>query len=120
MPEKNEETTHEAAGAQGSPERMSKPALARRTVLAGAGVGGGSLNYANTLYVPPAPFFRDRQWADITDWQRELAPYYDQARRMLGVRTNPTTTEADIDRLLGALPEAIRRARQAGSWNLTL
>ncbi|QNS06182.1 GMC family oxidoreductase [Streptomyces xanthii] len=64
-------------------------------VLAGAGVGGGSLNYANTLYVPPAPFFRDRQWADITDWQRELAPYYDQARRMLGVRTNPTTTEAD-------------------------
>ncbi len=29
-------------------------------VLAGAGVGGGSLNYANTLYVPPAPFFRDR------------------------------------------------------------
>ena len=29
-------------------------------VLAGAGVGGGSLNYANTLYVPPAPFFADR------------------------------------------------------------
>ncbi|WP_343246117.1 GMC family oxidoreductase [Streptomyces sp. SID5785] len=64
-------------------------------VLAGAGVGGGSLNYANTLYVPPPPFFRDPQWAGITDWQRELAPYYDQARRMLGVRTNPTTTEAD-------------------------
>ncbi|MGY0024117.1 GMC family oxidoreductase N-terminal domain-containing protein [Streptomyces sp. YJ-C3] len=64
-------------------------------VLAGAGVGGGSLNYANTLYVPPPAFFQDRQWADITDWQAELAPYYDQARRMLGVRTNPTTTEAD-------------------------
>ncbi|WP_394433984.1 GMC oxidoreductase [Streptomyces sp. SGAir0957] len=64
-------------------------------VLAGAGVGGGSLNYANTLYVPPPAFFRDRQWADITDWQAELAPHYDQARRMLGVRTNPTTTEAD-------------------------
>ncbi|MCQ4210595.1 GMC family oxidoreductase N-terminal domain-containing protein [Streptomyces longispororuber] len=64
-------------------------------VLAGAGVGGGSLNYANTLYVPPPAFFRDRQWADITDWRTELAPYYDQARRMLGVRTNPTTTEAD-------------------------
>ena len=26
-------------------------------VLAGAGVGGGSLNYANTLYVPGASFF---------------------------------------------------------------
>ena len=64
-------------------------------VLAGAGVGGGSLNYANTLYVPPPAFFQDKQWADITDWQAELAPYYDQARRMLGVRTNPTTTEAD-------------------------
>jgi cholesterol oxidase len=58
-------------------------------VLAGAGVGGGSLNYANTLYVPPAPFFTDPQWGDVTDWQAELAPYYDQAARMLGVVVNP-------------------------------
>ncbi|GAA2447678.1 GMC family oxidoreductase [Streptomyces lavendulocolor] len=65
-------------------------------VLAGAGVGGGSLNYANTLYVPPEPFFRDRQWASITDWQEELAPYYDQAKRMLGVRLNPTMTPSDV------------------------
>ncbi|MFJ3497445.1 GMC oxidoreductase [Streptomyces sp. NPDC086091] len=64
-------------------------------VLAGAGVGGGSLNYANTLYVPPKPFFEDPQWRDITDWQAELTPYYDQARRMLGVRLNPTTTPSD-------------------------
>ncbi|MFF8030460.1 MULTISPECIES: GMC oxidoreductase [unclassified Streptomyces] len=65
-------------------------------VLAGAGVGGGSLNYANTLYVPPAPFFEDPQWGEITDWQEELAPYYDQARRMLGVRLNPTMTPSDV------------------------
>jgi cholesterol oxidase len=65
-------------------------------VLAGAGVGGGSLNYANTLYVPPEPFFRDPQWRDITDWQEELKPYYDQARRMLGVRLNPTMTPSDV------------------------
>ncbi|MFC7307439.1 GMC family oxidoreductase N-terminal domain-containing protein [Streptomyces monticola] len=65
-------------------------------VLAGAGVGGGSLNYANTLYVPPAPFFNDPQWKDITDWQEELKPYYDQAQRMLGVRLNPTTTPSDV------------------------
>ncbi|MDN3271036.1 GMC family oxidoreductase [Streptomyces sp. MA15] len=65
-------------------------------VLAGAGVGGGSLNYANTLYVPPAPFFEDPQWGGITDWQEELAPYYDQARRMLGVRLNPTMTPSDV------------------------
>lgn len=65
-------------------------------VLAGAGVGGGSLNYANTLYVPPKPFFEDPQWRDITDWQEELRPYYDQARRMLGVRLNPTMTPSDV------------------------
>ena len=58
-------------------------------ILAGAGVGGGSLNYANTLYVPPAAFFADRQWGDITDWQAELAPHYDTASTMLGVVTNP-------------------------------
>ncbi|APY86809.1 GMC family oxidoreductase [Streptomyces alfalfae] len=65
-------------------------------VLAGAGVGGGSLNYANTLYVPPAAFFGDPQWKDITDWQAELGPYYEQAKRMLGVRLNPTMTPSDV------------------------
>ncbi|MFF1680794.1 GMC family oxidoreductase N-terminal domain-containing protein [Streptomyces sp. NPDC058256] len=65
-------------------------------VLAGAGVGGGSLNYANTLYVPPKAFFEDPQWKEITDWEGELKPYYDQARRMLGVRLNPTMTPSDV------------------------
>ena len=65
-------------------------------VLAGAGVGGGSLVYANTLYVPPKRFFEDKQWAHITDWADELAPYYDQASRMLGVVTNPTMTPSDL------------------------
>nr|WP_296764490.1 GMC family oxidoreductase [Rhodococcus sp. (in: high G+C Gram-positive bacteria)] len=64
-------------------------------VMAGAGVGGGSLNYANTLYQPPARFFEDPQWGHITDWHRELGPYYDQAKRMLGVETNPTITPSD-------------------------
>ncbi|MEU5235709.1 GMC family oxidoreductase [Streptomyces lydicus] len=70
--------------------------LGKVMVLAGAGVGGGSLNYANTLYVPPKPFFDDPQWRHITDWQDELKPYYDQARRMLGVRLNPTMTPSDV------------------------
>ncbi|RDI33590.1 FAD-dependent oxidoreductase [Lentzea flaviverrucosa] len=65
-------------------------------VLAGAGVGGGSLVYANTLYRPLKPFYEDRQWAHITDWQDELDPFYDQASRMLGVVTNPTTTPSDV------------------------
>ncbi len=64
-------------------------------ILAGAGVGGGSLNYANTLYVPREPFFNDPQWREITDWRSELLPHYDQAQRMLGVVTNPTVTDAD-------------------------
>jgi cholesterol oxidase len=64
-------------------------------VLAGAGVGGGSLVYANTLYRPLPAFYRDPQWSDITDWQRELAPHYDRASRMLGVVTNPSTTPSD-------------------------
>jgi len=64
-------------------------------ILAGAGVGGGSLVYANTLYRPADAFYHDRQWADITDWRAELAPYYDQASRMLGVVRNPTMTPAD-------------------------
>ena len=42
-------------------------------VLAGAGVGGGSLVYANTLYVPGEGYFKDPHWAHITDWADELA-----------------------------------------------
>ncbi len=64
-------------------------------ILSGAGVGGGSLVYANTLYEPLDPFYRDPQWAHITDWKSELAPYYDQAKRMLGVETNPLMTNSD-------------------------
>ena len=64
-------------------------------ILAGAGVGGGSLNYANTLYQPSGPFYTDPQWAHITDWEDELTPYYEQAKRMLGVVLNPHMTPAD-------------------------
>jgi cholesterol oxidase len=64
-------------------------------ILSGAGVGGGSLVYANTLYEPLPPFYRDPQWAHITDWRAELAPFYDQAKRMLGVVPNPTITPSD-------------------------
>jgi cholesterol oxidase len=64
-------------------------------ILAGAGVGGGSLVYANTLYEPLDPFYRDPSWSHITDWKAELAPYYDQAKRMLGVVENPVFTPSD-------------------------
>ncbi len=64
-------------------------------VLSGAGVGGGSLVYANTLYEPLAPFYVDPQWGHITDWRAELAPFYDQAKRMLGVNEVPEDTPPD-------------------------
>ena len=73
-------------------------------ILAGAGVGGGSLNYANTLYIPPPAFFRDRQWGHITDWQDELAPHYAEASRMLGVVVNPVE---------GPVEEIMRRSADA-------
>jgi cholesterol oxidase len=64
-------------------------------VLSGAGVGGGSLVYANTLYEPLDAFYTDRQWADITDWRDELAPFYNQAKRMLGVTAAPDDSPND-------------------------
>jgi cholesterol oxidase len=54
-------------------------------VVSGSGVGGGSLGYANTLYRARPAFFRDRQWADLGDWEADLEPHYATAERMLGV-----------------------------------
>ena len=70
-------------------------ALRDCVIVSGAGVGGGSLVYANTLYEPLPAFYNDPQWSHITDWKDELAPYYDQAKRMLGVVDNPLRTPSD-------------------------
>jgi cholesterol oxidase len=64
-------------------------------VVSGCGVGGGSLGYANTLYVPPADFFRDPQWGDLEDWETTLAPHYEEAQRMLGVNVHEYDDPAD-------------------------
>ena len=64
-------------------------------ILSGAGVGGGSLVYANTLYEPLDAFYSDPQWESITDWRNELAPHFVTAKSMLGVVTNPLDTPAD-------------------------
>lgn len=65
-------------------------------VMSGAGVGGGSLVYANTLYRPPAAFYETGSWAGIADWQSLLSPYYELAERMLGVQVNPFFSPADL------------------------
>ena len=72
-------------------------------VLAGAGVGGGSLTYANTLPIPKRGFFASSQWAHLADWENELAPHYQTARRMLGAR--PTNFQSPADRLLQQIAE---------------
>ena len=64
-------------------------------VMSGAGVGGGSLVYANTLYRPPQKFFSTGSWKDMANWQVLLEPYYDQAERMLGVELNKYFSPAD-------------------------
>ncbi len=65
------------------------------SVVSGCGVGGGSLGYANTLYVPPAAFFGDPQWRDLEDWEATLAPHYAEAQRMLGVVVHEHDDPAD-------------------------
>src|ERR1700730_5040539 len=64
-------------------------------VLSGAGVGGGSLVYANTLLVPRDEAFQRGTWPPGTDWQQVLAPHYATARRILGVTRNPHLWEGD-------------------------
>jgi cholesterol oxidase len=75
------------------------------SVVSGCGVGGGSLGYACTLYVPPKQFFEDRQWAGMGDWESALAPHYAEAQRMLGVTENPH--EDPADQLLRELGEEL-------------
>ena len=77
-------------------------------ILSGAGVGGGSHVYANTLYVPPKQFFDAPEWAAITDWGDELAPHLDQASRMLGVVRYPYMA-TDVDRVLQQVATEIGR-----------
>jgi len=84
-------------GAKARHVRIQRIHLLRNVmILAGAGVGGGSLNYATTLYVPPEPFLRRRPVVAHHDWRAELMPHYDQGPRMLGVgsrtRRSPTPT----------------------------
>ncbi|MDX1613420.1 MAG: FAD-dependent oxidoreductase [Candidatus Promineifilaceae bacterium] len=58
-------------------------------IVGGVGVGGGSIVYAAVLLEPKAAFFRDPAWADFgVNWQAELTPHYETAKRMLGRVTN--------------------------------
>jgi cholesterol oxidase len=64
-------------------------------VFHGAGVGGGSLVYANTHLAPPDRFYQDPKWAHLADWKTALSPHYREAQRMLGSVEPPETYESD-------------------------
>ncbi|MBX3420064.1 MAG: GMC family oxidoreductase [Pirellulaceae bacterium] len=64
-------------------------------VLSGVGVGGGSLVYANTLPVPKSPFFQSGSWQGLADWENELQPFYQLAKRMLGASEHPYLSRGD-------------------------
>lgn len=63
----------------------------RMDVVQAAGVGGGSLIYANVFMEPPAEVF-DERWPDNTK-KADLAPYYAVARQVLAARTLPAGSD---------------------------
>ena len=83
-------------------------------VLHGAGVGGGSLGYANVLMAPGNEMFSAPAWRHLADWKALLDPHYDTARRMLGVAVNPRTWPADI-----LLREIAGELGTADTWQST-
>jgi len=74
--------------------------------LHGAGVGGGSLVYANTLLIPPDHAWKDPRWVGM-DWQKELVPHYKMAMKMLGAV--PSEVILETDRMLESVAKDMGR-----------
>ncbi len=83
-------------------------------VLHGAGVGGGSLGYANVLMAPGDEMFSAEAWSHLADWKSLLDPHYDTARRMLGVTVNPRVWPADL-----LLQDIAEELGTADTWQST-
>jgi len=64
-------------------------------VLHGAGVGGGSLGYANVLEIPTDETFATPAWNQNMAWGKVLKPHYETAKKMLGVARNLKLWKAD-------------------------
>jgi len=88
-------------------------------VLHGAGVGGGSLGYANVLEVPSDNTFATPAWKQTTQWGEVLRPHYETAKRMLGVARNPRLWKADrvLEQMAGEIGMAHTfRATDVGAY----
>jgi cholesterol oxidase len=88
------------------------------TVMSGAGVGGGSLMYANTLPVPRRDFFQAESWAHLADWESELGSFYRTALTMLGANPNPRLELGD--RALQKLARQIGKEDQFEATNVAV
>ncbi len=88
-------------------------------VLHGAGVGGGSLGYANVLEIPSDETFATPAWNVPLPWGEILRPYYETAAKMLGVTRNPSHKQADL--VIRKMAEEYQqvntfRATRVGTW----
>ncbi|MFZ1704100.1 MAG: GMC oxidoreductase [Saprospiraceae bacterium] len=84
------------------------------TVVSGTGVGGGSLVYANTLPIPKRPFFESGSWKGLQDWEKELKPFYEIAKKMLGAAPHPYTGKSEK-----VLQELARQLGNSEGFNKT-
>ena len=96
------------------PERFHGWADLRRfkgmAVIAGAGVGGGSLIYANVSAVPPPSVFESGWPAEIT--YAELQPYYDPVAYMLDIQRVPEKQQSPRVQLMRDAAEKLGQAQR--------
>ena len=64
-------------------------------VMCGNAVGGGSIAYANALWVPNTKVWEQGSWAGLTNWNSVMPQHYVTAQHMLGVTDNQFLGEAD-------------------------
>ncbi len=88
------------------------------SILSGTGVGGGSLVYANTLYMPPDEFFNNLSWRNFGDWKKILKPFYDKVSFMLG-RTNYNKLNTE-DRILKEVSEDMNAGKSFETVNVAV
>jgi cholesterol oxidase len=77
-------------------------------VITAAGVGGGSLVYANVQLRAPASVFEESAWPDAITAE-ELRGYYDRTEAALEPRLTPSTPELPKVRAFDALAERLQR-----------
>jgi cholesterol oxidase len=86
-------------------------------VLSAAGVGGGSLVYANVQLRAPADVFDDPGWPAAIDAE-ELEPYYDRTEDALDPR--PTPAELDLPKMRAFAAAGRAAGREASSLPLAV